>query len=455
MNCSNTSISATAIDTVTSGTYLWNGGTSPNTATNTFTAPGTYTVTVSSTNGSTQTTSVTITQNIALPFVHIADTTGYMTITCARTSINATAEASLGVISYLWNGGNTNTTATNTFTAPGTYIVTVTAANGCTATSGFTITQNITPPTVGITNNTGATQLTCALTTISVTASPAGAASYAWSGGTTPVTANNSFTTPGTYTVTVTGTNGCTATSSIIITQDISVPTALVTSDSPVCVGSLILITSSGGVSYAWSGPNGYTSVLESPTIPAITTASGGVYTVTVTSAGGCTATAQTNIVVHPLPTVGITNNTGTTDLNAVIPSINVTATGGEFYLWSGGSSLNTATNDFTAPDTYTVTVTSVFGCTNTESVTITQVLNAPTNPVVTAINSTGATLDWDGTKGITTWDIRYKKLADANYTDIAGVTIKTIYCHRFGIRYYIYLECSFGAKFNDQRLVA
>jgi oxalate decarboxylase/phosphoglucose isomerase-like protein (cupin superfamily) len=115
LNCSNASISATAIDTVTSGTYLWSGGTSPNTATNTFTAPGTYTVTVSSTNGSTQTTSVTIT-------------------------------------------------------------------------------QNITPPSVGITNNTGATQLTCALATISVTASPAGAASYAWSGGTTPATANNSFT---------------------------------------------------------------------------------------------------------------------------------------------------------------------------------------------------------------------------------------------------------------------
>jgi hypothetical protein len=41
---------------------------------------------------------------------------------------------------YQWSGGTTPATAANSFTAPGTYIVTVTAANGCTSTSSITIT---------------------------------------------------------------------------------------------------------------------------------------------------------------------------------------------------------------------------------------------------------------------------------------------------------------------------
>jgi len=411
-------------------TYAWSG---PCTFTSIIQSPiimsssipaslGLYIVTVTFAGGCT----VTASTYVELETIYTTTNTGTTELNCSNTSISATAIDTVTSGTYLWSGGTSPNTATNTFTAPGTYTVTVSSTNGSTQTTSVTITQNITPPTVGITNNMGATQLTCALTTIGVTATPAGANSYAWSGGTTPATANNSFTTPGTYTVTVTGTNGCTSTSSIIITQDISVPTASVSSNSPVCVGTTLnLVASSGGMSYLWSGPNQYATALQNATISAITIPSSGVYTVTVTSAGGCTSSAQIFISVNPLPIVVITNNTGTTDLNAVIPSINVTATGGDAYLWSGGNSLNTATNDFSAPGTFTVTVTSAFGCTNTESITITQVLDAPANPVVTAINSTGATLDWDGTKGVTTWDIRYKKLADANYTDIADVTIK------------------------------
>ena len=53
-----------------------------------------------------------------------------------------------------------------------------------------------------------------------------------WSGGATPATAANSFNAPGTYTVTVTGTNGCTSTTSITITQNTTAPTAGITNNS-------------------------------------------------------------------------------------------------------------------------------------------------------------------------------------------------------------------------------
>ena len=49
---------------------------------------------------------------------------------------------------------------------------------------------------------------------------------------------------------------------------------------------------------YAWTGPNSFTSIVANPTLPATTTASNGTYTVTLTVPGGCTATAQTVVVL-------------------------------------------------------------------------------------------------------------------------------------------------------------
>ncbi|MCB0519222.1 MAG: hypothetical protein KDD27_09795, partial [Saprospiraceae bacterium] len=175
-------------------------------------------------------------------------------------------------------------TAATSITTPGTYTVTVTGANGCTATSQLVITQDITPPTAGITNNTGTTVLTCTTTQIDLTAT--GGTSYLWSN--SDATAATSITTPGTYTVTVTGANGCTATSQLVITQDITPPTAGITNNTGTtaltCIQTSISLTATGGVSYLWS-------TTETTANISVTTA--GTYTVTVTGANGCTATAQ------------------------------------------------------------------------------------------------------------------------------------------------------------------
>ncbi|CCH54677.1 hypothetical protein BN8_03873 [Fibrisoma limi BUZ 3] len=56
--------------------------------------------------------------------------------------------------------------------------------------------------------------------------------------------------------------------------------------------------SSVGGTSYAWSGPNGFTSNQQNPVIPSSTTAHNGTYTVTLTAPGGCTATAQTSVTL-------------------------------------------------------------------------------------------------------------------------------------------------------------
>ncbi|MBK9564548.1 MAG: hypothetical protein IPO37_04995 [Saprospiraceae bacterium] len=198
-------------------------------------------------------------------------------LTCTKTSVTLTAT---GGGSYVWSGGGTS--STKVVTTPGTYTVTVTSSNGCTAASSTTVTQNITTPSVTATNDG---PLTCTKT--SVTLSATGNGTYLWSGGGTSST--KVVTIPGTYTVTVTSSNGCITSASTTVTQNITPPSITATNDGPLtCSISSVTLTATGGGTYAWSGGGtGATKVVTAP----------GTYTVTVTSANGCTATAATNVI--------------------------------------------------------------------------------------------------------------------------------------------------------------
>ncbi len=148
---------------------------------------------------------------------------------------------------------------------------------------GIYVKAACTPPTAGITNNSGTTILTCVAPSISLTAT--GGVSYLWNNnkGITPTIA---LTEPGTYTVTVASADGCTNTNSIVITENKPAPTAVITNNTGTtaitCSVSSISVTASGGLSYSWD--NG----LGNNAIASITAA--GTYTVTVTAANGCTA---------------------------------------------------------------------------------------------------------------------------------------------------------------------
>lgn len=88
---------------------------------------------------------------------------------------------------------------------------------------------------------------------------------------------------------------------SITINQKPTTPTAA--SNSPVCVGATLNLTAStvSGASYSWTGPNGFTSTLQNPTITNVVLGSAGTYSVTVT-VNGCTSDAGTTSVnVSPL----------------------------------------------------------------------------------------------------------------------------------------------------------
>ena len=303
-----------------------------------------------------------------IPVLVIASNSASTLLTCTKPSISFSAS---GGASYLWNN-SLGTNSNQTITTPGTYTVTATASNGCTKDSTIIITQNITPPVVGISNNSAVTELTCNTTSISVVATGSDSI-YTWNNG----FGNNSslaIIAPGLYTVTATNANGCTKDSSIVITQNITPPTIGINNSSATTVLncttlSINLTASTNGASFAWDNGLGSSA--------AININAPGTYILTATGANGCAK--DSGIVISQdiaAPLAGVVNNTATTFLSCTTPSISITATGGTSYLWN--NNLGTNPNQIIIdPGTYTVTVKGSNGCTKDSSIIIVNNINS------------------------------------------------------------------------------
>ncbi|MCD6018336.1 MAG: hypothetical protein K0S53_1457 [Bacteroidetes bacterium] len=362
------------------GTYVWSGpGITAGGATSspTVNTPGNYTVIVTAANGCTATAVTSVTQNITPPTPTASNST---ILTCTTTTGVLTGG---GGGTYVWSGPGITAggaTSSPTVNAPGNYTVTVTAANGCTATAVTTVTQNITPPPATASNST---ILTCTTTAGVLTAG--GGGTYVWSGpGITAGGATSSPTVnaPGNYTVLVTAANGCTATAVTTVTQNITPPSPTASNSTTLtCTTTTAVLTGGGSGTYVWSGP-GITAggTTSSPTVNAP-----GIYTLTVTAANGCTATATTSLtqnIITPTTTAtttgSITCTTNTVNLSSSLAGMNYTwtAPGGSSVV--SGSSLQNAVGQ--GLGTYTLNVLNpVNGCVFQTSVAAIQNITAPT----------------------------------------------------------------------------
>ncbi|MCP9769279.1 hypothetical protein EGI22_15295, partial [Lacihabitans sp. LS3-19] len=85
----------------------------------------------------------------------------------------------------------------------------------------------------------------------------------------------------------------------------------------------------------AWTGPNSFVSTDQNPSITSATVAMSGNYMVTVTDANLCVSSAEVAVVVNPLPTVIIGSNSPI----CAGATLNLTASGGTTYAWTGPNS--------------------------------------------------------------------------------------------------------------------
>ncbi|GAL87381.1 pectate lyase [Sporocytophaga myxococcoides] len=196
----------------------------------------------------------------------------------------------------------------------------------------------------------------------SVVLTSSSGSSYTWKNGTTQVGTGSTYTakTAGAYTVEVTNSNGCKATSAVKQIYVNALPTAIITAPaSSFCEGASITLTASSGSSYRWL--NGSTQVGTASTY---TSNAAGAYTVEITDANGCKATSQVKqISINALPTAIITAPPSSFCEGA---SLILTASpGGASYQWYEGQSKKGVNPLYEAKSsgTYTVEITDANGC--------------------------------------------------------------------------------------------
>ena len=244
------------------------------------------------------TTASTSISVLSLPTVNA----GLNQTACANSNVTLTATSNGTVV---WNSGLLDGVAFLAAQGTTSYIATATGANGCTNTDTVTVT-GLALPNVGA----GQDQTVCAGE--SVTLNGSGANSYAWNnnvidGVPFPPTAT------GQYSVTGTGSNGCSNQDNVNVTVN-ALPNAIVISADPVT-----LVASPAGATYQWINCATGQAIADANNDTLVATSNGG-YAVIVTNASGCSDTSECTIVdqvgiyfpesafigLYPNPTNGI-----------------------------------------------------------------------------------------------------------------------------------------------------
>lgn len=184
---------------------------------------------------------------------------------------------------------------------------------------------------------------------------------------------------------------------------------ATVTSNSPVCINSTIQLNATGGTTYNWTGPNGFTSNQQNPTIPNATASNSGIYICQISGSGGCDGSFTVSVVVGdnvaPVPNIvnllDITGDCQTTISNFPTATDNCTGT------------ITATTTDplsYSIPGTYIIHWTYNDGHGNTTmqnqnviitspalptTTNLTQIFCATNQPKISNIQITGQNIKW------------------------------------------------------------
>lgn len=352
-------------------TFIWSNGATTEDLSNITT--GTYSVTVTATSSGCSTTSSAMVPNNDISIAISGNTTPFTSCSTPNGAVDITTSPS-GTYTYIWSNGSTTEDLSNVNS--GSYTVTVSAGGSCTATATFDVQNNTSPPIP--TTNASADTCNQNTGTIDLNVVPVTTYTFLWSNGATTEDITNIP--AGIYGVTITSpVSGCSATITDTVTNYVLpivvTPTPLASTCGQSNGAVDLNVSPSGSYTFNWS--NGSTAE-DLNGIP------NGNYSVTVTSAEGCTSTASVLLpdTVIPLTINGTSSpNTSCVNENGAI-DITVIPAGSYSYLWSNG----TVTEDLNnvPSGVYTVTVTLGLTCVNTQSF---DVLNS-----ITMISATGTT---------------------------------------------------------------
>ncbi|MBN8677212.1 MAG: gliding motility-associated C-terminal domain-containing protein [Chitinophagales bacterium] len=361
--------------TVTTGSapfdYLWS-----NTATTedlTGITPGSYTVVVTDANGCTEMRTVIVSNNNLLLDLNAAPQAN-ASCTAPNGSIDL-AVSPAGAYNFLWSNQATTEDLSNLNN--GNYAVTVTLGT-CQATASFTVADQTASPVL----NSAVTAAICSNSNGSIDLSVSGTSGpfdYLWSNTATSEDLNAIL--PGNYTVTVSAPNGCTQVATYNVANNASTfslaAAAIPLTNCANANGAIDLnITPAGAYEFLWS---------NAATTEDVQGLQPGVYTVSVSQPGNCTATASYFVTDQ---------RTNPASNQSVVPewcglsdaSIDLTVSGGTApydYLWNNGQTNQDLSN--VNAGTYTVVVTDQNDCTVSNTIVV------PGNSVSISLAGTAA----------------------------------------------------------------
>ena len=408
--------------------YSWEPDTSLSTTSGSaaIAKPGittTYTVTGTNTTGCSSSASVTITVN-PLPILTVSPSQNI----CLNESLNLNAS---GASTYNWSpaAGLSASTGTSVIASPSvttTYTIVGTTVAGCSGVEQLTLTVDSLPQVT-------VSQDTSICNGASATLASGGANSYLWSPAASLSSASDSIVsaTPITmtvYTVTGTGLNGCTLSTSVQV--DVRPLPNMQTTPAPtICDGQSATISVNGATSYSWLPSSGLNmssgaSVIANPDSSTVYTIEGML--------NGCSSFVNVLVTVNPLPML-IVSPPMTICLNQ---SATLQASGASSYNWSPSTALSASSGASVVATplssiTYTVTGSSL-GCTSTETidVDVAPLLNvtvSPANPVICAgetisLSAQGAgQYQWSPGTGLSSIN---SSIVDANPTATTSYTV-------------------------------
>lgn len=302
-----------------------------------------------------------------------------------------------GGASYQWTGPNGFTSSLQyplinpvSVNDAGVFSVTVTALNGCTAMASGTVAV-YPQPSLSVQNAT-----ICINQPLTLSANSS-ASNFTWTGPggffstlQNPSIPSPSLSSAGNYTVKVMTQQGC-VNSGMANISIIAMPNPTLSSNSPLCAGSVLNLSASGGGngSYLWTGPAGYSSSLQNPSINSVTPANAGIYNLQVT-AGPCVVNLSQSITVNSLPTFTPTSNSPVCAQHDL--KLNASAIPNATFTWKGPGAYQSQNAqstryfcDSSFAGVYTLSVTDLNGCKNLATHTV--IINK--NPVLVTSSAT------------------------------------------------------------------
>ena len=341
-------------------TVNWSTGSSNAAITNV--GSGSYTVTVNDANNCPVSRIITLVDPPA-----IVPVTAQVNPTCVggtNGSASAPATGGTGTLSYQWSNGGTGSSISGI--GAGSYSVTITDQNGCTAVRNFTITDPV-PLSVSLT----ATHVTCfGSNDGSVTALASGGTgpyNYFWSNGSQYPSAT--LLTAGIYQLTVSDAFGCTVTSADTVLEAPPIVLSLA-GDLDICYGDSTTLSASvtgGAQPYAYQWFTRPANIDDSTTSITDDPSSSLTYYFDIRDAFGCVRSDSARVIVRPLPEVAFTGSPlrGCDTLDVDFQNL---TQGGQSYVWDFGHGLDS--RDENPSHTYplghfnvSLTATSEYGC--------------------------------------------------------------------------------------------